>query len=223
MQILLLKKNPVALKFAKDAVRRVGVMTYDEAEDYLVRMQEAANFHDKTDGRKEGIRQFIDEKSYKPGLGAYDLDKAARKPEVRTPAPVTDAAVAPDAAPTKLRTTALIPSKPSGTPSFWLLYLAAASSGWPSGPSWRIICSSDGFVALACDTSTTLTIACVMARSGSNLRPLSRPVFITTAIPATAAEAADTTARARARAVAPHVIRVRAREGARRGGGRDHL
>jgi len=77
---LLLKKNPVALKFAKDAVRRVGVMTYDEAEDYLVRMQEAANFHDKTDGRKEGIRQFIDEKSYKPGLGAYDLDKGARKP-----------------------------------------------------------------------------------------------------------------------------------------------
>jgi len=69
---LLLKKNPVALKFAKDAVRRVGSMTYDEAEDYLVRMQEAANFHDKTEGRKEGIRQFIDEKSYKPGLGAYD-------------------------------------------------------------------------------------------------------------------------------------------------------
>jgi trans-feruloyl-CoA hydratase/vanillin synthase len=74
---LLLTKNPVALKFAKDAVRRVGTMTYDEAEDYLVRMQEAANFHDTSDGRKEGIRQFIDEKSYKPGLGAYDLSKAS--------------------------------------------------------------------------------------------------------------------------------------------------
>jgi trans-feruloyl-CoA hydratase/vanillin synthase len=73
---MLLKKNPVALKFAKDAVRRVGSMTYDEAEDYLVRMQEAANFHDKTEGRKEGIRQFIDEKSYKPGLGSYDQEKA---------------------------------------------------------------------------------------------------------------------------------------------------
>jgi trans-feruloyl-CoA hydratase/vanillin synthase len=72
---MLLKKNPVALKFAKDAVRRVGTLTYDEAEDYLVRMQEAANFHDKTEGRKEGIRQFIDEKSYKPGLGSYDLTK----------------------------------------------------------------------------------------------------------------------------------------------------
>jgi trans-feruloyl-CoA hydratase/vanillin synthase len=67
---VLLEKNPVALKYAKDAVRRVSTMTYDEAEDYLVRMQEAANFHDP-EGRKEGIRQFIDEKSYKPGLGSY--------------------------------------------------------------------------------------------------------------------------------------------------------
>ena len=71
----LLKKNPVALKFTKDAIRRVADMSYDNAEDYLVRMQEAANFHDKTEGRKEGIRQFIDEKSYKPGLGAYDATR----------------------------------------------------------------------------------------------------------------------------------------------------
>jgi trans-feruloyl-CoA hydratase/vanillin synthase len=68
---VLLKKNPVALKATKDAVRRVGEMTYDNAEDYLIRMQEAANSFDN-DGRKEGIRQFIDEKSYKPGLSAYD-------------------------------------------------------------------------------------------------------------------------------------------------------
>ncbi|MER9261107.1 p-hydroxycinnamoyl CoA hydratase/lyase [Mesorhizobium sp. M0619] len=68
---ILLKKNPVALKATKDAIRRVGEMTYDNAEDYLVRAQEAANSYDN-DGRKEGIRQFIDEKSYKPGLGAYD-------------------------------------------------------------------------------------------------------------------------------------------------------
>jgi trans-feruloyl-CoA hydratase/vanillin synthase len=68
---ILLKKNPVALKATKDAIRRVAEMTYDNAEDYLVRAQEAANSYDN-DGRKEGIRQFIDEKSYKPGLGAYD-------------------------------------------------------------------------------------------------------------------------------------------------------
>ncbi|HEU4624696.1 MAG TPA: p-hydroxycinnamoyl CoA hydratase/lyase [Steroidobacteraceae bacterium] len=71
---VLLKKNPVALKAAKDAVRRVKEMTYDNAEDYLIRAQEAANFFDN-EGRKEGIRQFIDEKSYKPGLGTYDINK----------------------------------------------------------------------------------------------------------------------------------------------------
>jgi trans-feruloyl-CoA hydratase/vanillin synthase len=72
---VLLAKNPVALKAAKDAIRRVGAMTYDEAEDYLVRAQEAANSFD-SEGRKEGLRQFIDEKSYKPGLGAYDRARA---------------------------------------------------------------------------------------------------------------------------------------------------
>jgi len=71
---VLLKKNPVALKATKDAVRRVGEMTYDNAEDYLIRAQEASNSFDN-EGRKEGIRQFIDEKSYKPGLGAYDTSK----------------------------------------------------------------------------------------------------------------------------------------------------
>jgi feruloyl-CoA hydratase/lyase len=70
----LLKKNPVALKATKDAIRRVREMTYENAEDYLIRAQEAANFFDN-DGRKEGIRQFIDDKSYKPGLGEYDLTK----------------------------------------------------------------------------------------------------------------------------------------------------
>jgi feruloyl-CoA hydratase/lyase len=72
----LLEKNWVILKAAKDAVRRVSEMTYDNAEDYLIRAQEAANFHDKTEGRKEGIKQFIDDKTFKPGLGAYDKTKA---------------------------------------------------------------------------------------------------------------------------------------------------
>lgn len=68
---VLLRKNPVVLKAAKDAVRRVREMTYDNAEDYLVRAQEAAAFLD-SEGRREGLRQFLDEKSYRPGLGPYD-------------------------------------------------------------------------------------------------------------------------------------------------------
>ncbi len=73
----LLEKNPVALKAAKDAMRRVSEMTYENAEDYLIRAQEAANSFDN-EGRKEGIKQFIDEKSYKPGLGAYNKSKRVR-------------------------------------------------------------------------------------------------------------------------------------------------
>ena len=68
---VLLAKNPVTLKAAKDAFKRVVDMTYDDAEDYLVVRQDAANHLDKSEGRKEGIKQFIDDKSYKPGLAAY--------------------------------------------------------------------------------------------------------------------------------------------------------
>ena len=71
---VLLGKNPQALRATKWAIRRVREMTYDNAEDYLIRAQEAANSFDP-EGRKEATRQFIDEKSFKPGLGAYDLTK----------------------------------------------------------------------------------------------------------------------------------------------------
>ena len=71
---MLLKKNPFALKATKDAVRRVTEMTYENAEDYLIRAQEAANFFDN-EGRKEGIRQFLDDKTFKPGLGTYEVSR----------------------------------------------------------------------------------------------------------------------------------------------------
>jgi len=71
---ILIKKNPVTLKATKDAIRRVKEMSYDNAEDYLIRAQEAANSFDN-EGRKEGIKQFIDEKTYKPGLGPYDRSR----------------------------------------------------------------------------------------------------------------------------------------------------
>jgi trans-feruloyl-CoA hydratase/vanillin synthase len=71
---VLLQKNPAALKATKDAIRRVREMTYENAEDYLIRAQEAANSFDN-EGRKEGIRQFIDEKSFKPGLATYDTSR----------------------------------------------------------------------------------------------------------------------------------------------------
>lgn len=72
---VLLGKNTEALRATKWAIRRVREMTYDNAQDYLIRAQEAANMFDG-EGRKEATRQFIDEKTFKPGLGAYDKQKA---------------------------------------------------------------------------------------------------------------------------------------------------
>jgi feruloyl-CoA hydratase/lyase len=73
---VLLAKNATALRGTKWAVRRVREMSFDNSMDYLIRAQEAANSFDN-EGRKEATRQFIDDKTFKPGLGAYDKSKSA--------------------------------------------------------------------------------------------------------------------------------------------------
>ncbi|MCM2292165.1 p-hydroxycinnamoyl CoA hydratase/lyase [Allorhizobium sp. BGMRC 0089] len=67
----LLEKNPVTLKAAKDTFKRVRNMPWDLADDYIYAKLEQMLFLDKTRGRDEGLKQFLDEKSYRPGLGAY--------------------------------------------------------------------------------------------------------------------------------------------------------
>ena len=57
-----------------DERRRTPDLAPKMLEIDLIRAQEAANSFDDR-GRKEGLRQFLDEKSYKPGLGAYDKSK----------------------------------------------------------------------------------------------------------------------------------------------------
>ena len=46
-------------------------MSWDEAADYLFAKSDQSNFMDPERGREEGMRQFLDDKSYKPGLAAY--------------------------------------------------------------------------------------------------------------------------------------------------------
>jgi trans-feruloyl-CoA hydratase/vanillin synthase len=72
----LLKKNWHTLKATKDSVRRVREMTYQNAEEYLIRAQEGLNWHDKSDGRHVAMKQFLDDKTFKPGLGTYDKSNA---------------------------------------------------------------------------------------------------------------------------------------------------
>ncbi len=71
----LLKKDPNALRSTKWAVRRMTEMTYDNAEDYLIRAQEALHSFGGAAARKEATKQFLDDKSFKPGLGTFDASK----------------------------------------------------------------------------------------------------------------------------------------------------
>jgi len=68
-------KDTHALRATKWAMRRVMEMTYDNAEDYLIRAQEALNDFGGWETRKEATKQFLDEKTFKPGLGAFDKSK----------------------------------------------------------------------------------------------------------------------------------------------------
>jgi trans-feruloyl-CoA hydratase/vanillin synthase len=72
---VLSKKAGHTLRATKWAVRRVAEMTYDNAEDYLIRAQESLHSFGGDEARKEATRQFLDEKSFKPGLGAFDTSK----------------------------------------------------------------------------------------------------------------------------------------------------
>ncbi len=76
----LLGKNWATLKATKRAIRATRLMEYDAALDYQVRAQEALMYIDTTRGRQEAMRQFLDEKSFKPGLGAYDTARGSDRP-----------------------------------------------------------------------------------------------------------------------------------------------
>jgi trans-feruloyl-CoA hydratase/vanillin synthase len=67
----LLEKNPMALRIAKHAARRVREMPWEDAEDYLFAKLDQLRFLDAEKGREKGMAQFLDEKSYRPGLSAY--------------------------------------------------------------------------------------------------------------------------------------------------------
>lgn len=76
---VLKKKDGHALRATKWAVRRVREMTYDNSEEYLIRAQEALNDFGGWETRKEATKQFLDDKTFKPGLGAFEKGKIQGK------------------------------------------------------------------------------------------------------------------------------------------------
>jgi trans-feruloyl-CoA hydratase/vanillin synthase len=71
LAMVLLEKNAMAMRMAKHAARRVRDMSWEDAEDYLFAKIDQLRFNDPEKGREKGMQQFLDDKSYRPGLAAY--------------------------------------------------------------------------------------------------------------------------------------------------------
>jgi trans-feruloyl-CoA hydratase/vanillin synthase len=70
-----MKKNPTVLRQAKVAFKYAAEMPWDAAGEYLMAKSDQTTFSDPERGREKGMGQFLDEKSYKPGLAPYRREK----------------------------------------------------------------------------------------------------------------------------------------------------
>jgi trans-feruloyl-CoA hydratase/vanillin synthase len=69
----LMKKSPAVLRATKHAVRQVRTMDVPQAYDYLAAKGQAIKVADKEDSYNTGMRQFLDEKTYKPTFEPFKL------------------------------------------------------------------------------------------------------------------------------------------------------
>ncbi|GAC1035943.1 p-hydroxycinnamoyl CoA hydratase/lyase [Pseudomonas oryzihabitans] len=67
----LLQKNPVVLRAAKVGFKRCRELTWEQNEDYLYAKLDQSRLQDPEGGREQGMKQFLDDKSIKPGLQTY--------------------------------------------------------------------------------------------------------------------------------------------------------
>jgi trans-feruloyl-CoA hydratase/vanillin synthase len=69
----LMKKSPAVLRATKQAVRHVRTMDFGQAYDYLAEKGRAIKVGDAEDSYNTGLRQFLDEKAYKPTFEPFKL------------------------------------------------------------------------------------------------------------------------------------------------------
>ena len=69
----LMAKSPRVLRATKHAMRQVRTMDFGQAYDYLAEKGQAIRVGDKEDSYNTGLRQFLDEKSYKPTFEPFKL------------------------------------------------------------------------------------------------------------------------------------------------------
>ncbi len=69
---LLARHSTRVLRGAKVGFKKARLMSWDEAEDYLYAKLDQTVLGDPEQAKQEGLRQFLDRKTYRPGLGSFD-------------------------------------------------------------------------------------------------------------------------------------------------------
>jgi len=67
--------NQVILHSAKTGYKIAQEMPWEQAEDYLYAKLDQSQFTDQAGARAKGLSQFLDDKSYRPGLSTFDPDR----------------------------------------------------------------------------------------------------------------------------------------------------
>jgi len=68
---ILLEKNPTVLRQARMAYKYARYMDWEQSAEYLTAKVDQSNFVDPEKGKEEGLKQFLDKKSFRPGMGNY--------------------------------------------------------------------------------------------------------------------------------------------------------
>jgi trans-feruloyl-CoA hydratase/vanillin synthase len=71
----LLGKNPHVLRAAKIGVRVSEELSWENAAEFLTAKSDQTIYSDPERGREAGMKQFLDDKTYRPGLAPYKRDK----------------------------------------------------------------------------------------------------------------------------------------------------
>ncbi len=74
---LLMQKSPAVLQAAKEVYKHCKTMDFGQAEDYMAAKGTALRATDPERSRETGMKQFLDEKTYRPGLTHFDRSKAS--------------------------------------------------------------------------------------------------------------------------------------------------
>ncbi len=74
LAMTLIGKNAYVLRQAKSACRFTKDLTWEQAGEYLMAKSDQTELRDPENGRNVGMKQFLDDKSFRPGLEGYRRD-----------------------------------------------------------------------------------------------------------------------------------------------------